>query len=395
MYLSQLLDRKVYYNNGKVFGEIKDAAVLETQPNAPLSKLVIEKEGKKMTISSQAIDLTPKKAILKSIETPLLPYDENDFYLKEDLLDKQVIDTDGKRLVRVNDVLLEQNGQLKAIGIDIGFAGILRRLNMDTLIKRQPRVLPWEMIEAFDYQTGDIKIKLTESRLNSFHPAEMADILEEVGTKERLALLGTLNPDKAALAIEEANEETQGAILEQLSESPLKTIVEKMHLSEIADILYKLNPLRITEILKLLGSEKTETINRILTFGDNTAGGLMILDYYKTDGNITVKELYTNLNEMNIKPETIIVTNGDEKIIGTLYTRDLLNGDPLALLKDIVSDRKFTYPFVGFTQILRMFTQYNLRALPVVDKDKRPIGIITIDTVLSNIETQQEENDTI
>lgn len=394
MYLSQLLDRKVYYK-GKVFGQIKDAVVLETQPNAPLSKLVIKKKGKKLTISSEAIDLKPRKAILKSIETPLLPYDENDFYLKEDLLDKQVIDTDGKRLVRVNDILLEQNGELKAIGIDIGFAGILRRLNMDALIKKQPRVLPWEMIEAFDYQTGDIKIKLTESKLNSFHPAEMADILEEVGTKERLSLLETLHPDKAALAIEEANEETQGAILEQLAESPLKTIVEKMHLSEIADIVYKLNPLRITEILKLLGSEKTETINRILTFGDNTAGGLMILDYYKTDGGISVKELYTSLNEMSIKPETVVVTNGNEKIVGTLYTRDLLNIDNLALLKDIVSDRKFTYPFVGFTQILRMFTQYNLRALPVVDKDKKPIGIITIDTVLSNIETQQEENDTL
>jgi len=394
IYFSQLINKNIYFNK-KIFGKIIDAAVSENYPMPSLSKIAIKKDNKKVTISPDVINFSFRFPVLKSARAPLLPYDEKDFYLKEDLLDKQVIDIDGKRLVRVNDIILENNGELKVIGIDIGLSGILRRLGLSKIAKLKDKVLPWQMIEAFDYETGNIKIKLTQNKLNSLHPAELADILEELGTKERLGIITVLNPDTAAKAIEEANPETQEAILEQLPPSPLKTIVNKMHLSEFADIFYKINPLRIRQILNLLGIEKARRVEKLLDFGMDTAGGIMMLDFISVKGDKSVKEILNEIAKLTYKPEAILVVNGNDKLIGTILSKDLINSDLLSLAKDIVSDRKFTYSNVNFSQILKIFSQYHLRLLPVVDKERKPIGVISIDSVLGNIEERQEENESI
>ncbi|OGH04047.1 MAG: hypothetical protein A2W22_00270 [Candidatus Levybacteria bacterium RBG_16_35_11] len=390
IYLSQIVNKNVYFQKKK-YGKIIDASVFENHPQPSLSKVVIKIGSRKITVPPNSIEFHTRGAILKTTDFPILPYDTKDFYLNEDLLDKQVIDIDGKRLVRVNDVLLERNGEIKVIGIDIGLAGLLRRLHLGKLIKAESKILPWQMIEAFDYETGNIKIKVTQTRLNTFHPSELADILEEAGTKERLGIVESLDTEKAAEAIEEAEEHTQEAILEQLPPSFLEKVVNRMRVSEIADIFYKLNPLRLAEILKLLGGEKAATVERLVKFPQDTAGGLMILNFLSIDGNKTVKELMSELSTEEIKPEAIIITNGAERFVGVTYIKDLIDKDPLAQLKDIVSERKFTYPYVDFKKILEIFTHYNLRVLPVVDREKKPIGIITIDSILARIEEESAE----
>jgi Mg/Co/Ni transporter MgtE len=315
-----------------------------------------------------------------------LPYDDTDFYLNEDLLDKQVIDTDEKKLVRVNDVALDDEGELKVIGIDIGVAGILRRLSLGKLIKIEPKIIPWQMIEAFDFNTGNIKISLSENRLSNMHPGELADILENLGTKERLSIVESLDAKYAAKTIEEADERTQEAILEELQASTLGQIVSRMHSSSLAEVFNKLNPLRIKEILKFISSEKAQRVERIMDFGSETAGGMMRSTFWKFDGDLTVKHAYNELFEKSPKPEVIVVTNGNEKLVGTINVKDILDSDSLALLKDIVSERKFVYPSVGINDLIALFSKYNLRLIPVVDKDKKPIGVVKIDSILEKIE---------
>ena len=394
IYLSQLLNKKIYYGKN-TYGSIADLAVFENYENPSISKIVIKRNGKKITVSPSIIELNNDRIILKSEDTPFLPYDEKDFYLNEDLLDKQVIDIDGKRLVRVNDILLENTGETKVIGIDIGFAGLARRLGAGFLTKGKAKILPWQMIEAFDYQTGNVRLKLTEGNLTSLHPSELADILEEAGSKERLGIVESLDTDKAVMALEEADYKTQEAILEQLSPNPLKKIVDKMHITEIVDLFYKLNPLKIKEILNLLGSEKAQRVEGLLDFGNDTAGGLMNISYYSVDGEKTVKEVYNELFNQTPKPEVIVVTNGNSKLVGVIYTKDILDCDPLALAKDIVSERKFVYTNVDLNHVIKLFSQYNLRILPVVDKEKKPIGIVTVDIVLSKIEEMIGVNEAI
>ena len=393
VYLSQILGKKVYFER-KAYGEMVDFAVLASSSNPSISKVVVKKKGKKITISPSFLKIKKFGALLTSENVPFLPYDEKDFYLNEDLLDKQVIDIDGKRLVRVNDVLLDDTSNLKVVGIDIGFSGILRRIGIGEFIKPKPKILPWQMIEAFDYHTGDVKINLTENKLSKMHPSEIADILEESGAKERKGIVESLDAGHAAKAIEEADFRTQEAILEELSASVLKKVVNKMHVADIAELFYKVNPLRIREILKLLGEERAQKVERLIDFGNDKAGGVMRTGFISFDRDVTVKQAYNSLYKATPKPEAILVTNGNERLVGIIYVKDILDIDSLALLKDIVSEKKFVYPDVDFNHVIKLFGQYNLRVLPVVDKEKKPIGVITAGIVLSKVEEQTRENET-
>jgi predicted transcriptional regulator/sporulation protein YlmC with PRC-barrel domain len=394
IYLSDLLNKKVYFNR-KVFGEMVDFAVQERTPNPSVSKVVIKRMGKKLTISPSFLAIKKNFAVLTDDKAPLLPFDEGDFYLNEDLMDKQVIDTNDKRLVRVNDIVFESEQELKVIGIDIGAAGLLRRLGIRRFINPPAKILPWQMIEAFDYQTGNIKINMTQHKLESMHPSELADILEDLGTKERLGVVGSLGAKKAARALENTDSKTQEAILEEMPSSVLEKVVAKMHVSEIADIFYKVNPLKIREMLKLIGSERAQKVEKLLNFGTDTAGGAMRTGFVSLDGDTTVKETFNALYKLSPKPEAIVVTNGNEKLVGVIYTKDILDSDSLAILKDIVTERKFVVPQTDFNQVISLFGRYNLRALPVVDNDKKPIGVITAGIVLSRIEERTQTNEVI
>lgn len=391
MYLSQLLNKPVY-QNGQPFGKIIDLAIFENRPNPPVSKVEIQHGKEKLTVSPQALTVMDHNISLPAQHIPLLPYDHKDFYLVEDLLDKQVIDTDGRRLVRVNDVVLEDNGELKVLGIDIGFAGVLRRLGLG-MLAHQTTVIPWTVIEAFDYQTGDVRIKLKQTSLNTLHPADIADILEEAGTKERVGIVEAMDAKQAARALEEADDETQVSILENLEPDTIKNIVNKMHISEIADVINDLNPLKAKEVQNALGDERSQKVRKLLTFSDDVAGGMMHLGFFQADGNETVKEVIKEMTSQANVPETIIVTNGEGKISGVINSKELLIADKLSLLKDNVSDKKFVFPDTSLDDIIELFAQYNLRTVPVVDQDKKPAGVILIDDILKIIEEENENED--
>lgn len=368
-------------------------AVFENRPVPPVSKIEIKHNKEKLTIAPQALIVKNSHLELSTQHIPLLPYDHRDFYLVEDMLDKQVIDIDGKRLVRVNDILLDDaNGELKAIGIDIGFGGIIRRLGIP-FMQTSATVIPWAVIEAFDYQTGNIKIKLKQNSLNMLHPADIADILEEAGAKERLGIVEALDTRQAARAIEEANEETQVSILEGLEPNVVKGIIDKMHIAELADVMHDLNPLKAKEVQGVLSEEKKQHLKKLLSFSDNVAGGLMHLSFFHADGEKTVKEILTEMEHMHNVPETIIVTNGGGKILGIVTAKDLLIANKLATLKSCITEKKFVFPHTHLSDIISLFAQYNLRVVPVVDNEKRPVGIIIIDDILKNIEQENERNE--
>lgn len=392
LYLSQLLNKRVYYK-GDYFGKVIDMAIFANRALPPVSKIEILHDKKKITIPPQAIQIADGKIILTTNEFPQLPYDHKDLYLSEDLLDKQVIDVDGRRLVRVNDVVLENGQELKVAGIDIGFDGILRRLGLG-MIKVKPIILPWNVIEAFDYDTGTIKIKLKQNSLANLHPADIADILEDAGTKERLGIVESLDAKQAARAIEEADEETQISILENLTPNVLKEIINKMHISELADVFHDLNPVKSQEIQSVLDSDRLQRVKKLSSFSDTVAGGLMHETFLQKDGKTTVKVLLEELEQRSYIPEVVIITSA-EKYMGMLQVKDLIKATKTTQLEHLISERKYILTNTSFDDMLRIFTQYNLRVLPVVDHEKTPIGIVLVDELLKVIDEENERNESI
>ena len=392
-FLSQLIKTPVYV------GDIKYATVIDFGLPAKLQSpevstiLLKNKSGKFAVPLQQAITKEGVFHLVKDYTN--IPYDPEDFYLVEDLLDKQVIDITGKRMVRVNDVLLKENGGMKVSGIDVSFAGILRRLGLGSISPLKTVTIPWSAVEAFDYGTGDIRIKLGKSNLNMLHPAELADILEEAGTKEREGIVDALDADKAADAIEEANSETQEAILEQLPSGQLRKILEKMQLSEIADVANDVPPQTLNKILKLLSTERAKRVENLMLFPDDVAGGLMQPMFYKVLGTKTIGETLGELSKRKEQPEAIIVVNEDEKLMGQVHANELINANPEVEIQKLVSVAFSVNEDENFSGIFRQFAQYNLRILPVVDDSNNVIGVISIDAVMRRIEEEEEKDDTI
>jgi len=394
MYLSQILKKPIYHNQ-RHLGMVVDLAAVGQSNTPSASFFLIRAHNKRFFVEVAEAEFKKNSWIIKKQNVDTLPVEEKSLFLSEDLLDKQVIDINGRRLVRVNDVVLKQNGGLKVEGIDIGFSGIVRRLGLPNILGLKTITLPWSVIQAFDYQTGTIQIKLTQNNLNTFHPAEIADILEEAGTKERLSILESLDTQKAAAAIEEANEETQTALLEQVSSIKLKNIVDRMHLSEIADIFHIINPFTGKQIISSLGKDKAKKLQKLLVFQDDVAGGMMEMTFLKERGDKTVGEMLARYEKDNIRPESIVVTTDGEKLLGVLGTRNLVNRDSSMQLSVLPMHKHFVFQNTSFTEIFKQFAEYNVRTLPVIDSENVVVGIIKIDNILARIQQEEEKEDAL
>lgn len=394
-YLSQLLNKNIYYKS-TIYGKVVDFYMSEQLQTTTISKLIVKRDRQKIALPIRDIEYQDGTFFLKIDNPSFEPADGKGFYLVEDLLDKQVIDVTGRRLVRVNDIALQQKENILIIkGIDIGFSGILRRLGLPFALGLKTITIPWSLIEAFDYQTGDVKIKLAQSKLNTFHPAEIADILEEAGTKERLGVVEVLDARRAASSIAEADEETQQSILEELPKKQLEQIIKRMPVSEIADVLHDLNTDTVKQIFKFLGSEKAQKVRRLLVFADDVAGGLMSVSFYSQQETRTVEEVLTALKEKERSPEVIVVVDADGKLTGLMPLRKLLNQAKEVKIKDIMDEAKSVYEYASFQEILRLFSEYNLRILPVVNNLGVVIGVIPIDSIVAQIQEEEEYDEPI
>lgn len=390
MYLSQLLG-KTLYKKGEAFAKVIDMTINEHELEPSVTKIEIKKGKRRIMIAADVAEAKGNHWLLKSTDVNELPKESTDYYLSEDLLDKQVIDLDGRRLVRVNDILLDTNGKITVSGLDVGVGGILRRLGLG-IIKVKDIILPWKVIEAFDYDTGSIRLKLKQNSLNTFHPAELADILEDVGTKERLGIVSSLNADQAAQAIEESDEETQISILEGLKPSHLREILNKMHIAELADVFHEINPEKLTEITHILGNEKTQKVKKLMGFSDNTAGGLMHDTFFSVEHTKTVSEIKSIFQKLSHTPESIIITK-ERQFFGTFSSKDLLNAKDQQTAEELVTNTKSVLPNEEISDIIELFANYNLRGIPVVDESKQPIGIVLIDEILKLIEEENQKDE--
>jgi magnesium transporter len=313
-----------------------------------------------------------------------------------------VIDVNGRKVVRVNDVDLHADAStsqivLKVGSVDVGARGAVRRLlkgvvpaaALHALLKRIPeRPIPWEFVDVIETDPARrVKLKISHDRLAKLHPADIADIVEELAPDEREAVFETLDEGVAADALEEVEPKLQKAIVESLDSERVADIVEEMDPDAAADLLADLPQERTEEILEEMAPEEREEVSGLLEFKENTAAGRMTTEYIALGVDATVSDAIDALRSFEGGVETVstmFLVDPQGTLVGTVPLAKLVlaeGNEPLLSLvqEPLISCR----PEARENEVAELFDKYNLVTLPVVDENKKLVGVVTSDDVIS------------
>jgi CBS domain-containing protein/sporulation protein YlmC with PRC-barrel domain len=403
LYLSELRGVNVYDLKGRDIGTLRDAALVPLIDPVRLDRFLVGAGPAWLSIrydQVHTIDLTG----IRLRDERLTPYHSDEYMLRmvRDLLDQQIIDAQGRKVVRVNDItfLKERENDsdvLHILEVDIGVRSIVRRLLQGivpaaSIRKVQNRIpthsIRWEFCNILEADPQRrVRLNISNKLLEDMHPADLADIVENLGHEDRAALFETMDSESAAELLTEVEPEIQAQIIESLKAGKAAEILEEMEPSEAADLLNELEEERSEEILDEMEQEDKEEVEELRDFSDDTAGGLMDTGYLALPVETTVEQALGELRK-------------NEEVLEGLHTLFLVDSEnhlrfsvPLAKLffaagdtplKDLASDPLlFARSDERVDRIAEMFDKYNLLALPVVDDDEELIGVITVDDVVA------------
>jgi len=403
MALTELLGLPVFDPAGRC-GRVREVAISPAEDRARIAVLIVHTKTADRVLPFSAVTAVNHALRTDSAVSswPEADGSEGLFLLGRDLLDQQIIDVHGRKVVRVNDVDLQQDTSeghtvLKVSAVDIGARGAVRRLLkgivpaavLRNLLEKIPeRPIPWDFVDLIETDPARrVKLKIAHDRLARLHPADIADIVEDLAPDEREAVFETLDEEVAAEALEEVTPKVQKAIVESLPSERAADIVEEMDPDAAADLLADLPEERTSEILQEMAPEEREEVSGLLNFHENTAAGRMNTEFLALPVTATSHDAVEALRHFE----------GGIETVSTIYLVDshgtLAGAVPLAKLVLASADT----PLLSLTQeplisclaganekeVAELFDKYNLVTLPVVDQQKKLTGVITSDDVIS------------
>jgi magnesium transporter len=321
-----------------------------------------------------------------------------DLHLVRDVLDKQIIDTDGMRVVRVNDLQLTRvNGSVYVANVDISGAGLIRRLGLGSLADRLsshsrsselPSIISWENIELLS-SDQPMRLKVPTSKMADLHPADLAEILSDLSRQEGSKILETLDIETLADTLEEVEPDFQVSLIERMPDDRVADVLEEMAPDEAADLLAELSQERKQELLDLMEDKEAEDVLKLLNYPEDTAGGIMNTEYFTVPANFKASQVMEQLRKTSPEAETIYyiyVADQEDRLLGVFSLRQLVLAQPDALVTDFMERRVVTVDLDDSQEeCAQVVSKYNLLAVPVVDEQKRIQGIVTADDALDKI----------
>ena len=402
--LTELLGSSVYDASGAVCGRVREVALTPQEDRAKVSTLIVRTREGNRILPFSAVDRINGgvRAQNSAREWASSEGIEGLFLLERDLLDQQVIDVNGRKVVRVNDVDLHQDTStsqivLKVSSVDVGARGAIRRLlkgvvpavALQALLKRIPeRPIPWDFVDVIETDPARrVKLKISHDRLAKLHPADIADIVEELPPDEREAVFETLDEEVAAEALEEVEPKLQKSIVESLDSERVAEIVEEMDPDAAADLLADLPQERTEEILEEMAPEEREEVSGLLEFKENTAAGRMTTEYIALGVDATVSDAIDALRSFEGGVETVstmFLVDSNGILVGTVPLAKLVLAEGHEPLLSLVQEPLISCrPEARENEVAELFDKYNLVTLPVVDENKKLVGVVTSDDVIS------------
>ncbi|GBE36768.1 magnesium transporter MgtE [bacterium BMS3Bbin07] len=331
----------------------------------------------------------------------LAPYEpsDEDLLAVRDILDKQIVDATGAKVVRVNDIKLEGfEGKAVLVAVDVGMRGILRRLGIERQgneffklfkIELPHNLISWTYIQPLEPKLKTIALTVPRQMVANLHPADIAEIISSVSREEGTSLFTDLDLKTAAETLSELEPDVQASIITEMEPEKASDIIEEMPPDEAADILGDLPTEKMKALLESIDQEDAEDIQELLEHEENTAGGLMTNEFIAYEPEIKVSEAIERFKRDAAEIETIYyiyVIDPDEKLLGVLSLRELLLADPEKTLSDImVTNLKTLKPEDDENIVAAAISKYNLAAIPVVDNDNVLLGIVTMDDIIDRI----------
>lgn len=399
-YLSRIIGRKVFYTkDNSVIGRISDL-IVDRSYSRPRVVAIRLRSG--IILDSSAVDIAKDGRQYAFYCNEIRDIDlnkENILYLSKNIQDKQIVDMDGRKVVRVNDVRLAivKDGTYM-IAVDVGLEGLLRRLGfakpLNIILKSYGKSIPsrlilWDDVEAVDAGNSGIKLTKESAKIASLHPSDLADIIEDLDKNSQASLFASLDEEKAADVLEEMEPESQKHIIGSLSIEKAADVLEKMPSDEVADILDVLSDDVAEDILSEMDQETSQEVRDLMEYPENTIGSIMSADFVSFKSDMSVGDVLHVLRET--KPEMdeifyLYVLNERGRLIATVSLRDLVISDKATIIKDIMNTSFiYVYDDDRLDSIAEIVSKYNLLAVPVVDDQHIMQGIVVINDVVYSL----------
>jgi CBS domain-containing protein/sporulation protein YlmC with PRC-barrel domain len=401
IFLSDFLRAEIVDNRQRRVGRVGDLVAHTAEPFPIVREVLLRGPGRRAIPWSEVRTFEGKELALKSaredIEFCVAP--DDDLWLARDVLDKQIVDTDGRRVVRVNDLQLSpMRGNLLVVGVDIGGRGLLRRLGAEGLGKSlahlarrdwAQQLIPWDAVDPLDPDADSVKLKVAHQKVARMHPADIADIVDRLSPRQRDAILASLEDEVAADVVEELSAEDQVDVIEGLDDERAADILEEMDPDEAADLLADLPAERKEAILEKMEEDEAENVEELLAYEEDTAGGLMTTEYVAITNDLTAGEAIDRLRELEPDAEQVYyvyVVDSRENLIGVLSLRDLIVAEPTTPITQIMTTDVVSVPLSARQgEVAEVIRKYNLLAVPVTDVDGHLEGIVTVDDVMDAV----------
>jgi magnesium transporter len=396
LFLSQLIGQPVRDRDGEAFGKVRDLIVALGETYPPVTGVVVRvAAGRDIFLpwtDVEHVDESGARLHTASIDITTFRQRPHEIRLWLDLQDKQIVDVEGRKIVRVNDIQLAPvDGNLRLVAVDVGLGGILRRLGLAGPGERLARALgiepenyiEWEDVDPVESSVSSLKLRVPHAALGTLHPADVAHIVEQLAPRDRTGILAALDDERAADVLEELGADDQVDILEDLPPEKAADILEEMGPDEAADLVADLSEARQRELLGLMEPEEASDVRELLAYGEETAGGLMTTDFLTISPDQTAQQVIDMLRERHPSADQVYylyVTDPDGTLAGTITLRGLIVASPETPVREFMRPDPISVAVdVDAEQVGAAIARYNLLALPVVDAEGKMQGIVTVD----------------
>ena len=393
-YFSQLSNKPIWDAQGRRIGRLYDMAIRWDSVSPQVTGIRYAKGIPALIPIEWVVSWDSAGLRLNAAFDPLLtcPLHDDETFIGKWLLDKQIIDLEGSRLVRVNDISLswvshEDHQFIILVAVDIGIRGLFRRLGVEFLLSRiENKFVGSQYIKPLQSRTSSLQLTREKEQLRQLHPADIADIIEEMDYKQRANFLDALDAQQAIDALTEMELDTQVEMINQMDEDKASDILEEMPPDQAADILGELSSEKSEELLRLMESDDAEDVRELMQYEEDTAGSLMTTEYVGLPFWLTAEQAIDEIRRLAPEAETIYylyVVDEQEILEGVLSLRELIIASPETPLKDLMHTKIVKIsPYDDYEKLTDIIHKYGLLAVPVVNDQDQVLGIITVDDVL-------------